>query len=249
MKKLILVLMLSTCFICQAKQSNELNILFVGNSIVYTNNLPAVTSTLLAAYTDKDIKVSMLASGGMTISEHFEKQELHSVIRDKTYDYVFLQERGGDLFCLLKVDFMDDPQCSKMLKSYDDLLSALRKSSKEIVILGTYQTHKGASEAIQKAEQKLGELLGIDALVVSNVISDRLNSALNENWLHSDGAHPGIEMTKYYATIISSKIVGRAVVFDKRECFAFPSFEPTGFSHYFLENGQLMERVDSTCQE
>src|SRR5215471_9266624 len=72
-------------------------VLLVGNSIIYTNNLPAVLHALiLTQRPDADVRIDMFAKGGATLAETVADLRFRVALSNGHYDAVILQERGGD---------------------------------------------------------------------------------------------------------------------------------------------------------
>lgn len=70
-------------------------VLFVGNSLTYVGNLPAVFDALCQA-NGQSCQSDMVVQGGATLSDHWSAKTARSLIESKAFDAVVLQERGGD---------------------------------------------------------------------------------------------------------------------------------------------------------
>jgi len=88
MKKLIL-LTLSLATLCVTAQKN---VLFIGNSYIYTNDLPAVIQSM-AASTKDNMTYSSNAPGGCTFQTHCINQSM-TKIKQGGWDVVILQEQS-----------------------------------------------------------------------------------------------------------------------------------------------------------
>lgn len=102
--KLIFLLLFPFLFSCSqgflSHKKNDKKILFVGNSITYTNNLPSLISYFSKNYFDTYYSSNMLAFGGATVSDHMEDGVIENLLSKQNYDYLVLQEKGGDVLCL-----------------------------------------------------------------------------------------------------------------------------------------------------
>jgi PKD repeat protein len=90
MKKILLLLTIVTSIKLQAQPKK---ILFVGNSYVYTNNLPLVLYNLALSNGDTIIYDSS-APGGYTFLQHTTNATTLSKINAQDWDYVVLQEQS-----------------------------------------------------------------------------------------------------------------------------------------------------------
>ena len=90
LKKYILIILVLAAFKVQAQPKK---ILFVGNSYVYTNNLPGVLYNLALSNGDTIIYDSS-APGGYTLAQHTTNGTTLSKINAQNWDYVILQEQS-----------------------------------------------------------------------------------------------------------------------------------------------------------
>ena len=103
--KAVALIVLWSCF-CSASAGSQLavpkqiRILLIGNSIVYTNNLPAFLSKLAASQPrGPSLRVDMFVRGGAKLTELLSDSRLRDAIRENSYDLIVLQERGGPALC------------------------------------------------------------------------------------------------------------------------------------------------------
>lgn len=79
----------------QATQPRILQVLFVGNSYTYTNNLPELVSQVAALNrAGTQIRTAMVAIGGATLQQHWQDGRALSAIRQGHWDYVVLQDHS-----------------------------------------------------------------------------------------------------------------------------------------------------------
>lgn len=92
MKKLpfLLALLLSAAV---HAQTDSLRVLFIGNSYIYTNNLPSVLSQC-AASTGRFVETASSAPGGYTLQQHWSNSTTRMWIMQGNWDYVVLQEQS-----------------------------------------------------------------------------------------------------------------------------------------------------------
>lgn len=92
MKKTLLlisaILLFKTCF-----AQDEINVLFLGNSYTYVNDLPGMIEEI-AEKEGKTFYHESVTPGGCTLFQHVESQNSLSKIRKGNWDYVILQEQS-----------------------------------------------------------------------------------------------------------------------------------------------------------
>lgn len=93
LKKIFLI----TLFFCfkfniEAQNKSEIsNILFIGNSLTYTNNLPVLVQKK-AKYSGYNINFEMVALPNYALSDHWRDGETQKLISSKKFDIVIIQQ-------------------------------------------------------------------------------------------------------------------------------------------------------------
>jgi hypothetical protein len=72
-------------------QADKINILFVGNSLTYTNNLPELVEQEAAKH-GKEVVAGMLAYPNYAIEDHWFDGELQKLIASGSYQFVVVQQ-------------------------------------------------------------------------------------------------------------------------------------------------------------
>lgn len=182
-------------------------ILLVGNSVLYTNNLPAVMERMAAGSAPtRGIEIEMIARGGASLSDWQEGTVVSHTVRSGAYSAVLLQERGGDVLCVLSEPHA--PECEKVNRSHRELAALARAHGAKVIYLGTYQLADRPSRAIVKAERRLAEDMGADYVEVSEVLRRLRELKPHLPWLHADGGHPGIATTLLMASLVYVELKG-----------------------------------------
>ncbi len=93
LKKIFLL----TLFFCfqfntEAQNKSEINnILFIGNSLTYTNNLPELVKTK-AKYSGYNIQIEVIAFPNYALSDHWRDGKIQKLISSKKFDIVIIQQ-------------------------------------------------------------------------------------------------------------------------------------------------------------
>ncbi|HET9040694.1 MAG TPA: hypothetical protein VFN40_11015 [Gemmatimonadales bacterium] len=69
-----------------------LRILFIGNSLTYANNLPALVEDLARSDPSREIVVSSVAYGGYSLGDHWLRGDAQRAIASARWDFVVLQQ-------------------------------------------------------------------------------------------------------------------------------------------------------------
>lgn len=111
MKKQMLIVLI----LCFGIQVQAQKILFIGNSLTYTNNLPLILEKIGAAY-NKKILTEMVCYPNYAIIDHLTDGEIQKKIATENYDYVIIQQGPSS-----------QKEGRKMLVDSGKILSALCK--------------------------------------------------------------------------------------------------------------------------
>jgi hypothetical protein len=91
----ILLLLLAAVFCASAKaqkSGDELRVLFIGNSLTYTNDLPAIVAALAEAARQKRFLHQSIAFPDFSLEDHWHQGEARKTIAKGSWDYVILQQ-------------------------------------------------------------------------------------------------------------------------------------------------------------
>lgn len=221
MKKIILLL---TIIVSINLQAQPKKILFVGNSYVYTNNLPLVLYNLALSNGDTIIYDSSVP-GGYTFLQHTTNATTLSKINAQAWDYVVLQEQSQKpAFSPSQVQAETYPYAAQL----NDLILANDSCSKTVFFMTWGRKYGDASncavypplctfEGMQaRLRQSYVEMADDNEALVSPVgeafkYSRMADSTIN---LYSiDNSHPSVAGTylaacTFYATLFETSPVG-----------------------------------------
>lgn len=178
------------------------SILFVGNSLTYVGNTPAVFDAL-ATSNGLTVSSDMIVKGGATLTQRLDDGSVARALATKRYTDVVLQERGGDLMCSF-----GPSSCTDSRKAIQAIVSSARKTGAKIYLLGTYQENSAASEALVAAESAAAAEAGIPYLEVSQKLQTLRVTAPTMVWLAPDGMHPGPSMALLNAILLHQALLG-----------------------------------------
>lgn len=96
---------------------DSLRVLFIGNSYVYTNNIPDIVKNIANA-DGNSLNYSVSVPGGQTLQQHFTNPTTLNFIQQGNWDYVVLQEQS-------QVPSFPDPQVAVQFYPYAKKLDSL----------------------------------------------------------------------------------------------------------------------------
>lgn len=199
-----LLLALVICTSCSPKPASEKTerVLFVGNSLTYVGNIPAVYSSL-ATENGHPTHSDMIVRGGATLAQRVTDGSVKEALSRGDYTTLVIQERGGDLICSFGPD-----SCVESRAAVNELASLAKERGLNVVLLGTYQPHPNASRKIVEKESEAAQEAGILYAEVSEKLQELREAEPDLIWFSDDGIHPGRDLALLNATVMYQALHG-----------------------------------------
>jgi hypothetical protein len=171
-------------------------VLFVGNSLIYVGNVPAVYAALASANGHATAS-DMIVEGGATLAQRAGDDTVARALAQGSYTAVVLQERGGDLICSF-----GPVSCSASRDAIKKLAGVARAHDARVFMLGTYQFNPGPSRTLVRAERAAARDAGIGYVEVSAKLEKLRGDSPGLAWLAADGMHPGKDLALLDAVLV-----------------------------------------------
>ena len=192
-----------------AAQKSSLNVLFIGNSYIFANDLPQMFSQFAKA-AGYDVGAESSANPGWKLEQHARSETTLSMIAQKHWDYVVLQEQS-----VLPVFAVDRQQ--SMYPAARVLNEKAKRSGAKTILLITWGRRDGLKEAgipnFEEMQAKIseGSMEIVDKLdIIAAPVGAAWQSVRKEKpffplW-QSDGSHPSKSGTYLAACVLFSVI-------------------------------------------
>ena len=171
----------------------EINILFIGNSLTYSNNLPKLVADY-AKLNGIEINTTMIASPNYSIEDHWNEGKVQKLISNKKYNFVILQQGPSS---------QNDGR--KMLIEYGDKYNELCKLNEAKLCyfmvwpsLNYYHTF----ENVIKNHHDAATLNSSILLPVGEIWKEHMDSTQDKTYYSSDGFHPSLKGSEIAAKVI-----------------------------------------------
>ncbi len=215
MKYVIFYLAFASLFLISCNNRKQLilnqtqKVLLVGNSILYKNDVASLLVEL-SSKNGKKLSVDMFAEPGATLANLWTTIDL--VTSTEKYSHVFVQERGGDILCIL-----DEPtltsECSALVAAHQHFLAYAQTNRSRFYIVGTYQLNSTAGIYLNQAELKLSRELNANQISIQPCWSNLLTQGYQSKIYDNDGAHPSRYGSLIYAISIYEAIYNEPPAF------------------------------------
>lgn len=201
---LLAIPILLICASCSAQTSLDQTdrVLFVGNSLTYVGNVPAVFSAVAQA-NGRPFPSDMIVKGGATLTQRVSDRSVARALDKNGYTALVLQERGGDLLCSFGPD-----SCIQSRRAIKDLAALAKEKGVSVVLLGTYQPNPAVSKRLIEAELSAAAEAEIPYIEVSEKLRQLRTTAPELTWFASDGMHPGRDLALLNAVLVYQALRG-----------------------------------------
>ena len=194
------MLLCGSCIATQLSMQPE-RVLFVGNSLTYVGNLPAVFSALARA-NGHSARSYMIVSPGGTLAERVVDESVAPALQKCGCTTLILQERGGDLFGGFGADAL-----IKSKQAIRTLAEIGRAKGASVVLLGTNNSQPVSHELVVM-EGAAAHATGIPYIAVSERLWRLHNAYPSLEWLRKDRGHPGKALTLLDAILVYKQLYG-----------------------------------------
>lgn len=171
----------------------EFNILFIGNSLIYTNNLPDLVKKS-AELQGIVIETKMLSFPNYAISDHWNDGEVQKLIASKKYDFVIIQQGPSS---------QNDGR--KMLIEYGEKYSHLCKLNNSKLcyfMVWPSLTNYHTFDDVVKNHKDAASINNSILLPVGEVWKDYFDNTNSFQYYSSDGFHPSLKGSQIAAKVI-----------------------------------------------
>lgn len=206
MRKLVILALLTLLFWVpygakplRAQQPD--GVLFVGNSLTYVGNLPAVF-TALARANGHNVRSYMIVKPGGTLSERVAEGTVPHALEQCGCSVLVLQERGGDLF-----GGFGDEALAQSKQAIMTLARNGREKGASVVLLGTYNS-PAVSHQLVLMEGAAANAAGIPYVAVSDLLWRLRKADPSLAWLRKEGWHPGKALSLLDAVLLYKQLYG-----------------------------------------
>lgn len=184
---------------CDVHES--LKVLFVGNSLTYYHDMPAIMIGLIRQeQPDRPLKVAMVTGPGASLRDHYRSGKLKEVLQEHgPWDWVVLQEKGG----------LPRAQPEEVQR-YTRLLAKQVRDSGARPIVYVDWTNPPISEGNEYGYHAIARRLQIDTVPVSDIWHALREELPNCRLLRADAIHPNFVGSYVVAYACASTFLGKA---------------------------------------
>lgn len=199
---IIFCFMLVSVAAAEEESAPAINILFIGNSYTYVNDMPVVITKMARSGKPRlVIRTVDMSNGGYTLEKHVNEGRAFKIIRDMDFDFVVLQEQS------LR-PILDKKKMHDAIRRLD---SAIKQSESQTVLYMTWarEDKPKMTEPIAAAYKEIGNEIGAKVACVGLAWQKALKERPELSLYDSDKSHANRKGTYLTACIFYATLTGK----------------------------------------
>jgi hypothetical protein len=173
-------------------------VLFIGNSLTYTNDLPAMVEALARLAGDTHLQVASVAFPDFALEDHWNEGTAPRWLRDKAWEFVVMQQGSSAL-----------PASQQNLRTWTaQFAPIIRASGAEPVLLMVWPQQDRLFDFVNVLDSYRNAAASVNGIFVP--AGDAWTAYNNYNALYSDGLHPTVSGTYLAALCVLERLRGIA---------------------------------------
>jgi hypothetical protein len=190
-----------------------MQVLFIGNSYTYVNDLPSMFASLAKSGGHR-VKVDMVAEGGMMLADHAKSQTTLDKIKSAKWDFVVLQEQS-------QIPAVMQVRNAQMYPPARTLVSLIRENGAEPVFYMTWGHRSGWPENGLTSYESMHQGLYDGYVSIVHELDTRV-APVGVAWAEAhkqdqrlslwqeDGSHPAMQGTYLAACVFYAALFGES---------------------------------------
>jgi len=186
-------------------------VLFVGNSLTYVNNLPALLRALGDAQ-GMAISTETWAAPGGTLAERWREGHVAGALRTRRFDVVVLQEQGGHLSaCMASAQEQRKAPCAASLRAYREIAKRAQEQGARTLLFQTWGPDAKWQARLDRSLRMVADQASAAIFDAAGAL-EALHKAQPKAVLYPDGTHPSTQASLMLALALYRDITGATPV-------------------------------------
>ncbi|GHC09514.1 SGNH/GDSL hydrolase family protein [Thermomonas carbonis] len=191
--------------------TKEYRVLLVGNSLIYTNNLPAL---LRAVGTSQSVAITTetYAAPGGKLDDRLDDGHVAAALRARRFDAVVLQEQGGHLAaCMASAQEQRKAPCAASVQAYGKFVEQASEQGAKVLLFGTWGPDERWQGKLNRSVRMIAKQHDASVFDAAGAL-DALRKAQPEIKLYPDGTHPSTLASVMLALALYRDVTGNVPV-------------------------------------
>lgn len=189
----------------------EYRVLLVGNSLTYTNNLPALLRAVGASQ-GTPIATETYAAPGGTLDDRLDEGHVAAALRERRFDAVVLQEQGGHLAaCMSSLQEQRKAPCAASAQAYRDFAELAKSKGAAVLLFGTWGPDERWQGKLDRSVRMIARKHDAKVFDAAGALA-ALHESQPDVRLYPDGTHPSTLASVMLALALYRDVTGHAPV-------------------------------------
>lgn len=185
-------------------------VLLVGNSLIYTNNLPGLLRSLARAQGSGPlIDTVSYVMPGAELQDHLRSGQALAALQADHWDVLVLQERGGLLACLAAMTQKDEASCRNSVRAHKRFADAAKARGTRVVLMGTWGPDADYQDRLDRGLRQLARETGATPLFLGTRLRDYQASHREAKLFTDESLHPSLVASLILAAGLYREISGQ----------------------------------------
>jgi hypothetical protein len=186
-------------------------VLLVGNSLTYTNNLPALLRAVGASQ-GTTITTETYAAPGGKLDDRVDEGHVSAALLARKFDAIVLQEQGGHLAaCMASVQEQRKAPCAASVKAYGTLSGIASAQGAKVLLFGTWGPDDRWQGKLDRSVRMLAKKHESRVFDAAGAL-EALRKAQPDIKLYPDGTHPSTLASVMLALALYRDVTGIAPI-------------------------------------
>ncbi|WP_133478832.1 SGNH/GDSL hydrolase family protein [Cognatilysobacter segetis] len=184
-----LLVLLLAALTARAGEPTPLRVLFVGNSLTYVNDLPAVLARIGEAQpVPMRIETRTFVAPGGTLAQHWADGLARAALEGGHWDALVLQERGAVPACVADIATRNGRECRDLIAAHREFARAASGHADRVLLLETWHPNEAAQPHVDAGTRELARRTGARVVHCGDALVDLAGHGRRA--VFPDGLHP-----------------------------------------------------------
>lgn len=184
-------------------------VLLIGNSLIYTQNVPGLLRALAASQSEgPTLETATFVAPGGTLAERWKDGAAAKRLREGKWNVVVLQERGGLLACMASSEQRQQSECRASQRAHKQFADLAKSQGTRVLLFGTWGPDAAWQLNLDRGLAAIARSTGADAVELGEMLraQDKRQASTP---MFSDGVHASLEGALLIAARLYRSIAGR----------------------------------------
>lgn len=186
-------------------------VLLIGNSLIYTNNLPGLLRSLARAQADGTrIDTETYVTPGAELADHWKQGLAQRALENGHWDVLVLQERGGLLACLESPSRKDEADCRNSVRTHRRFARLAEAKGIRVLLLGTWGPDSDWQDRLDRGLRRIAREIRATPVFAGTRLRERASRTTASTLFTDESLHPSLAASLIVTAMLYREITGRS---------------------------------------